>query len=39
MKSTIKQYQKNIAQRVKELRKQRLLTQKELADYLGRRTE
>lgn len=35
MKSTIKQYQQSIAKKVKELRKQRLLTQKELADYLG----
>jgi len=35
MKSTIKQYQQSIARKVKELRKQRLLTQKELADYLG----
>jgi transcriptional regulator with XRE-family HTH domain len=34
MKSTIKQYQQSIAKKVKELRKQRLLTQKELANYL-----
>ncbi|MCB4756899.1 MAG: helix-turn-helix domain-containing protein [Elusimicrobia bacterium] len=35
MTPIIKQYQQNIAKRVKELRRERRLTQKELADYLG----